>query len=81
MKTLLQRLKPEIKKVIDEHKSRYEMSVDLIYKSLEDNITYSDLTIDEVNRIYTFSNLTLLQVSIWDFKYGDNIFNKLETGS
>ena len=73
MKTLYERLKPEVKKQLELNYSDYEVSVKRIYESLKNNIWYSDLTVDQISSIYTFSGIDLIKVSVWDFKYGDNI--------
>ena len=36
---------------------------------------YSNLKISDISSLYTFSDIELIKVSAWDFKYGDNIFN------
>jgi len=73
MKTLYERLKPEVKKQLELNYSDYEVSVKRIYESLKNNTWYSDLTVDQISSIYTFSGIELIKVSVWDFKYGDNI--------
>lgn len=73
MKTLYERLKPEVKQELELNYPRYETSVKRIYESLKNNIWYSDLTVDQISSIYTFSGIDLIKVSVWDFKYGDNI--------
>lgn len=73
MKTLYERLKPEVMDQLELNYPRYKTSVEKIYESLKNNIWYSDLTVDQVSSIYTFSGIDLIKVSVWDFKYGDNI--------
>lgn len=73
MKTLYERLKPEVKQQLELNYLKYEKSVGRIYESLKNTKWYSDLTIDQVSSIYIFSNIDLIKVSVWDFKYGDNI--------
>jgi len=77
MKTLYERLKPEVKQQLELNYLKYETSVGRIYESLKNTKWYSDLTIDQVSSIYTFSNIDLIKVSVWDFKYGDNILTEL----
>jgi len=73
MKTLYERLKPEVKQQLELNYLKYETSVGRVYESLKNTKWYSDLTIDQVSSIYIFSNIDLIKVSVWDFKYGDNI--------
>ena len=72
--TIYERLKPEIKEALHSPENdKYQASVDSIVEALSSTTFYSDLKISDVSSLYTFSNLELLRVSAWDFKYGDNI--------
>jgi hypothetical protein len=71
--TIYERLKPEVKEALLGNRQEYETSVDYIIKKLNSTTFYSDLTISDVSSLYTFSNIELIKVSAWDFKYGDNI--------
>lgn len=74
MKTLLERLKPEIKLRLNSNAPEYSSSIDNIYKTLASKVFYQDLTMSEISTLYTFSDITLLKTSIWDLKHGDNLF-------
>ena len=72
--TVYERLKPEIKEALhSKENEKYKGSVDRIVEALSSTTFYSDLKISDVSSLYTFSNLELIKVSAWDFKYGDNI--------
>ena len=72
--TIYERLKPEIKEALHSPQNdKYQASVDSIVKALSSTTFYSDLKISDVSSLYTFSNLEIVRVSAWDFKYGDNI--------
>lgn len=71
--TIYERLKPEVKEALLENRQEYENSVDYIIEKLSSTTFYSDLRISDVSSLYTFSNIDLVRVSTWDFKYGDNI--------
>ena len=72
--TLYQRLKPEIKEALHSSENdKYKSSIDSIVEAFSSTTFYSDLKISDVSSLYTFSNIELLRVSAWDFKYGDNI--------
>ena len=73
MKTLYERLKPEVKQQLELSRVNYETSINIIYDALKNNTWYSDLTLDQVSSIHTFSGIEIIKVSVWDFKYGDNI--------
>jgi len=72
--TIYERLKPEIKEALHSPSNdKYKASVDSIVEALSSTTFYSDLKISDVSSLYTFSNLEIVRVSAWDFKYGDNI--------
>ena len=72
--TLYQRLKPEIKEALhSSENNKYKSSIDSIVEAFSSTTFYSDLKISDVSSLYTFSNLELIRISAWDFKYGDNI--------
>jgi hypothetical protein len=72
--TIYERLKPEIKEALHSSENdKYKASVDSIVETLSSTTFYSDLKISDVSTLYTFSNLEIIKVSAWDFKYGDNI--------
>ncbi len=72
--TIYDRLKPEIKEALHSSENdKYKASIDHIVEALSNTTFYSDLKIGDVSSLYTFSNLELIKVSAWDFKYGDNI--------
>ena len=71
--TIYERLKPEVKEALLKNRQEYKTSVDYIIEKLNSTTFYSDLTISDVSSLHTFSNIELIKVSAWDFKYGDNI--------
>ena len=72
--TIYDKLKPEIKEALHSSENdKYKASIDHIVEALSNTTFYSDLKIGDVSSLYTFSNLELIKVSAWDFKYGDNI--------
>ena len=71
MKTLLERLKPEIVKSIKTNK--YEFTSKTILAKLESSNFYTELTIGEIQSIYEMCGIKSLRVSAWDIRYGDNI--------
>ena len=72
--TLLQRLKPEALEQLEISNVKYRSSVDSIKKVLESKYRYNELTIGEISSLYTWADIELLKTSIWDFKFGDNLF-------
>ena len=72
--TIYERLKPEIKEALHSSENdKYKESINSIVETFSNTTFYSDLKISDVSSLYTFSNLELMRISAWDFKYGDNI--------
>ena len=71
--TIYQRLKPEVKEVLLSNMVEYESTITSIIEKLSNETFYSNLTIGDISSLYTFSDIELLRVTAWDFKYGDNI--------
>ena len=76
MKTLYDQLKPEIKAKLEaSYAEGYITSIDLIFKQLKTKNRYSELTIDDVRTLNTFTNSELHQTTQMDLMYGDHLFN------
>lgn len=72
--TIYDRLKPEIKEALHSSENdKYKASINNIVETLSSTTFYSDLKISDISSLYTFSNIELLRVSAFEFKYGDNI--------
>jgi len=71
--TIYERLKPEVKGALLSNMAEYENTITNIIKKLGSTTFYSDLSIGDISSLYTFSDIDLIKVSVWDFKYGDNI--------
>ncbi len=76
MKTLYDKLKPEIKAKLEaSYAEGYVTSIDYIFNKLQTRDRYSELTIDDVRTLNTFSNSELYQTTQMDLMYGDHLFN------
>jgi hypothetical protein len=73
--TLYDQLKPEIKAKLEENYKEYSTSIDWIFDELKTKERYSQLTIDEVRTINTFSGIELYRTTQIDLMYGDYLFN------
>ena len=71
--TLFERLKPEVKEALLSNMVEYENTITDIIELLSNETFYSNLKISDISSLYTFSDIELIKVSAWDFKYGDNI--------
>ena len=74
--TLYDQLKPEIKAKLEaSYAEGYVTSIESIFKQLKTKNRYSELTIDDVRSLNTFSNSELYQTTQMDLMYGDHLFN------
>ena len=72
--TIYERLKPEIKEALHSSENdKYKASIDSIVEAFSNTTFYSDLKISDISSLYTFTNLEIIRITAWDFKYGDNI--------
>ena len=71
--TIYERLKPEVKEALLANKVNYKGSVLSVIETLSNEYIYSNLKISDISTLYTFSDVELIKVTAWDFKYGDNI--------
>jgi|TARA_Y100000015_G_scaffold38018_1_gene40539 hypothetical protein len=71
--TIYERLKPEIKEALISNMAEYESTITSIIETLSNETFYSNLKISDISSLYTFSDIELLKVTAWDFKYGENI--------
>jgi len=71
--SIYERLKPEIKEALLANTANYESSVMSVVETLSNEYFYSNLKISDISSLYTFSDIELIKVTAWDFKYGDNI--------
>ena len=71
--TIYERLKPEVKEALLANTINYESSVLSVIETLSGEYFYSNLKISDISSLYTFSDIELIKVTAWDFKYGDNI--------
>ncbi len=71
--TIYERLKPEVKEALLSNMVEYESTITDIIEKLSNETFYSNLKISDISSLYTFSDIELLRVTAWDFKYGDNI--------
>jgi len=76
--TIYERLKPEVKEALLANTVNYESSVLSVIETLSNEYFYSNLKISDISTLYTFSDIELLKVTAWDFKYGDNILTTKE---
>ena len=76
MKTLYDRLQPELLINLNSNEPQYADSVARVTKLLIDNKYYSDLTIGEVDSITTFCDVNMSYVSMFMYRFGEHLFVK-----
>ncbi len=72
--TLYDKLKPHIKDKLDAQAEKY-ISIEYIYDKLKNKNRYSDLTIDEIKTIHTFTDIWYNDISGLDLMSCDHLFN------
>jgi hypothetical protein len=78
MTTLLEKLRPEIFKVLEYNREQYDYNITDIYNTLDTKHLYSELTIAEMKDLTLYAD-----VSFWDwdstaFRYGTKLFKQDE---
>ena len=74
--TLYDKLKPHIKDKFNSYEKEYETSIKYIYDKLKTNDRYSDLTVDDIRTIHTFTDIWYNDISGLEILYGDHLFNQ-----
>ena len=74
MKTLYDRLQPELLVNLNSNEPQYADSVARVTKLLIDNKYYSDLTIGEVESITTFCDVDTSYTSLFMYRFGEHLF-------
>ena len=75
MKTLYDQLKPHVKAALDENHEDYGTTIDYIFDKLQTVNRYSELTINDVKTLNTFSDQHLHTTTQINLMYGDHLFN------
>jgi len=74
-KTLFDRLTPAAREQLMQEKSKYTFTVNNVLKSLSDAKYWSDLTIEQANRVLLYSNCDMFGVDRYTYRtlmYGDD---------
>ena len=75
MKTIYEKLKPELKSELIASAKKYGTAKRLKYVLMSKSI-WQDLRIDELRDLMTYTNISSYNMSAYDFMYGDNILQK-----
>ena len=71
MKNLYDRLKPKIRKSIQEDLRKYPTSTTLLIKKLKKNSFWQYLYVNDVQKVILWSHHSLVELSHSDLLYGD----------
>tara|TARA_R100000734_G_C3290593_1_gene82460 strand:+ start:590 stop:835 length:246 start_codon:yes stop_codon:yes gene_type:complete len=72
---LYDKLKPHIKDKLEAHYKEYSTAVGYISDKLKKTESYSDLKVDDIRTIHTFTDIWHNDISCLDLLYGDHLFN------
>ncbi len=73
--TLYDKLKPHLKDKLEAYNEEYSIAVGYISDKLKNTTNYSDLKVDDVRTIHTFTDIWYNDISNLDLLYGDHLFN------
>jgi len=74
MKTLLEKLKPEIIETLEENRGEYDFSITDLYEELDNIYLYSQLTVKQVRDIILYADINETKWDFINWKYGDKLF-------
>ena len=75
IKTLKQRLKPEIKAKLESNDRKYSAAVRSLFIKLDETKFVSDLTIGDIRSLHTFSDTKLYNLDIYDLMWCEHLFD------
>tara|TARA_B100000927_G_scaffold258276_1_gene226628 strand:+ start:20 stop:247 length:228 start_codon:yes stop_codon:yes gene_type:complete len=74
--TLYDKLKPEIKAKLEANYEEYSTAVGYISDKLKRTTRYSELQVEDIRSLCTFSNVWHNEITQLDLLYGDWLINK-----
>ena len=74
MKTLLEKLRPEITEALEESRQDYDYSITGLYDQLDTMYLYSEINVGLVRDLILYGGLNDNAWDKFDWKYGDKIF-------
>ena len=75
IKTLKQRLKPEVKARIESNDRKYSAAIRSLFIKLDETKFVSDLTIGDIRSLHTFSDTKLYNLDIYDLMWCEHLFD------
>ncbi len=74
MKTLLEKLKPEIIEALEENRGKYDFSITDLYEELDGMYLYRQLSIGQVRDLILYADVNETKWDFINWKYGDKLF-------
>lgn len=75
IKTLKQRLKPEVKARLESNDRKYSAAIRSLFIKLDKTKFVSDLTIGDIRSLHTFSDTKLYNLDIYDLMWCEHLFD------
>lgn len=75
IKTVYDKLLPDVKKQLQASARKYSSAKQLKYKLMSKTF-WNELTIEDMKDLLTYSDITSYKLDSWSFMYGDNILEK-----
>ena len=74
MKTLLEKLKPEIVEALENNRDKYDFSINDLYNKLDTKHLYSELSIGTMRDITLYADIDYFKWDSTDWRFGTKIF-------
>jgi len=74
--SLKQRLKPHVRQGFENNRVQYPTIIDNLEFQLSQHLFYGDLTINQINSIFTFADIEKYDRSAWDWRFGEDLFTE-----
>lgn len=75
METLYDRLKPELLSNLMQNRKKHDFPVDQCITLLESNYHYGDLSINDANKLSTFTGADWVNATSIELRHGSYMFN------
>ena len=74
LKTLLEKLRPEIIEALEKNRDKYDYSITDIYNKLDNNYLYADLSIRDMRDLTLYADVSFWDWNSTDFRFGTKLF-------
>ena len=74
MKTLLEKLKPEIVEALENNRDQYNFSINDLYNELDTKHLYSELSIGTMRDITLYADIDYFKWDSTDWRFGTKLF-------